>query len=63
MTPADPGRREPPIGDGLLCSGGLWIIDTSRDCPICGVGKSGPCGRDLDDVVSRALGEAKIVRS
>jgi hypothetical protein len=32
-----------PIGHGEFCSGGIWMIDTTRDCPICGAGRADSC--------------------
>lgn len=38
-----------PIGHGDFCSGGVWIIDCDRDCPICDAGIEGPCRLDRDE--------------
>lgn len=40
----------PPLGDGMLCSGGLWIVRVGVTCPVCGAPPIGGCLRDLDEL-------------
>lgn len=41
-----PTKKREPWGRGTLCSGGLWVIEPDKECPLCGAQVDEHCSKD-----------------